>query len=233
MRLSFSEWRRQEMLQSAIDKGAAMLGAAAVLAGVASFALLILVVVSVVADAAGKNGAVVMASIVLVVGVAAGWLAKSVVVSVDCDSAAKIIFNADTGRPVITAADFRRIDLTPWLGGGVRRENLVRDRPYLKVIGIDRRLALVGLRLEVEDALRELARRSNVADQERMLLSDVALQLKVKKVITAEQAKALSQLFRLLNSAVHTKGVVIEAGVERWLINESPALVSTLMDLGS
>jgi hypothetical protein len=232
MRLSCSEWRTPEMLRSAIDRTAGILGAAAVLAGATSSGLLVLVVASVVADAAGKNEGLVMASIVLVVGVAAGWLAKSFVVWVDCDSAAKIVFNADVGAPVITAADFGRIDLTPWLGG-VRRENVVRERSYLKVIGIDRRLALVGLRLEVEDALRELARRSNVAGQERMLLSDVTLQLKVKKVITAGQAKALSQLFRLLNSVVHTREVVIEAGVERWLINESPALVCSLVDLAS
>jgi hypothetical protein len=95
-------------------------------------------------------------------------------------------------------------------------ENLTDDDP---------RLALAGLRIEIEKRLRHLALGNKIPVGKggvRRLLTD----LERKKLLGTEEIHVIQDLVVLLNSAIHVEE--IDAGYAKWAFDIGPKLLASL-----
>jgi hypothetical protein len=101
------------------------------------------------------------------------------------------------------------------------------ERPaYLEVASSDPNLALVGLRIELEKRLRDLARRSGISDADRLSLRRLLDLLRNQGVLGQKEAAALADLIASGNNAAH--GANVEPSVSAWAFEVGPSILAYL-----
>ena len=101
------------------------------------------------------------------------------------------------------------------------------ERPaYLEVASSDPNLALVGLRIELEKRLRDLARRSGISEADRLTLRRLLDLLRNQDVLGQKEAAALADLIASGNNAAH--GANVEPSVSAWAFEVGPSILSYL-----
>jgi hypothetical protein len=102
------------------------------------------------------------------------------------------------------------------------------ERPaYLEVASSDPNLALVGLRIELEKRLRDLARRSGISEADRLTpLRRLLDLLRNQGVLGQREAAALADLIASGNNAAH--GANVEPSVSAWAFEVGPSILSYL-----
>lgn len=98
---------------------------------------------------------------------------------------------------------------------------------YLSIANEDPRLALAGLRIEIEQRLKTLAN-ANGIDTERQGFRQLLRVLSENNIISKEQNSVLNDVIGLLNSAVH--GVEFDSKTANWAIDVGPRILSALDD---
>jgi hypothetical protein len=91
----------------------------------------------------------------------------------------------------------------------------------------DPKLALAGLRIEIEKRLNEIAE-SNGIKTEKVGVGRLLRTLGERELLSQEQRSVLSDMVGLLNSAVH--GGNIDDRAAEWALDIGPRLLSTLED---
>jgi hypothetical protein len=101
---------------------------------------------------------------------------------------------------------------------------LPRQLRYLDVARQDPNLALVGLRIEIESRLRQLAEDAGVSSRHglRRMLNDLI----DKNVIHPAAAEGLHELIRAGNEAAH--GANVDERTANWALEYGPKILSTL-----
>jgi hypothetical protein len=92
----------------------------------------------------------------------------------------------------------------------------------------DPNLALVGVRIEIEKRLLELARRRQI-DTSRKSLGYLLRQLQQDQTIPPEVASGLNELTALGNRAAHGAGVSPDAAA--WVLDTAPTILGILDDI--
>lgn len=95
---------------------------------------------------------------------------------------------------------------------------------YLKIASDDPNLALVGLRIEIETRLRELAEINGISGN--LPLSRMLRELRPHNVIIQEIEKALYQLIQAGNRAAH--GARVDRDASSWAIDSGPEILAVL-----
>jgi hypothetical protein len=89
----------------------------------------------------------------------------------------------------------------------------------------DPRLALAGLRIEIEQRLRRLAIENRIPVQGRGVKTLLG-ELSKKGLLDAEEISVIDDLVALLNGAIHAED--IDAGYARWAFEMGPRLLGSL-----
>ncbi len=95
---------------------------------------------------------------------------------------------------------------------------------YLKIASDDPNLALVGLRIEIETRLREMAETFGISGN--MPLSRILRELRSHNVTVQEIEKALYQLIQAGNRAAH--GARVDRDASSWAIDSGPGILAVL-----
>lgn len=95
---------------------------------------------------------------------------------------------------------------------------------YLSVADDDPSLGLVGLRIEIEKRLREIAEISGI-DTHRTL-SFIVATLKSTGVFDAQTTSGLNELINAGNHAAH--GALVDQDAATWAVNQGPKVLATL-----
>ena len=112
--------------------------------------------------------------------------------------------------------------------GTAESQTVTHPEPaYLAIAAQDPNLALVGLRIEIEKRLRDLAAKHGMSDQQpiRRIFDD----LRRRQVIDPEALSGLDELIMAGNRAAH--GARVEASVAQWAIDYGPRVLAVLDDL--
>jgi len=97
--------------------------------------------------------------------------------------------------------------------------------PDIAIAEEDPNLLLAGLRIEIEKRLRKIAA-SQGMEVERQGADQLLRRLTSAKAISPEERAVLSELIRLLNSAVH--GAEVDPRAARWAIDFGPRFLAAL-----
>lgn len=95
---------------------------------------------------------------------------------------------------------------------------------YLKIAGDDPNLALVGLRIEIETRLRELAETYGISGN--MPLSRILREIRPHNAMIQEIEKGLYQLIQAGNRAAH--GARVDRDASAWAIDSGPEILAVL-----
>ncbi len=95
---------------------------------------------------------------------------------------------------------------------------------YLKIASDDPNLAVVGLRIEIETRLRELAETYGISGN--LPLSRILRELRPHNVMMQEIEKALYQLIQAGNRAAH--GARVDRDASSWAIDSGPEILAVL-----
>lgn len=95
---------------------------------------------------------------------------------------------------------------------------------YLKIVGEDPNLALVGLRIEIETRMRKLAEAYDIP--ENLPLSRILSRLRSQNIVLRGLENALYQLIRAGNRAAH--GARVEEDAAFWAIDVGPEILNAL-----
>ncbi len=85
---------------------------------------------------------------------------------------------------------------------------------YRNIVDIDPRLALIGLRADLETMLKNLAKGFNVSVSDRDSSSKILSKLFDKGAITSRQFQFINTLFKICNSAAHGTLITKEQALE-------------------
>jgi hypothetical protein len=99
-----------------------------------------------------------------------------------------------------------------------------RRSSYLAVSDRDPSLARVGLRIELERRLRNLAAKNGIRDDQA--LKPLALNLKDAGILTEPSVKGIESILEAGNRAAH--GAEVDAKVTDWAFQEGPRILSIL-----
>lgn len=125
--------------------------------------------------------------------------------------------------------DFERAKKEADRAGLLARVNVVHPQKkysFQNVAGEDPKLALAGLRIEIEGRLVEIAE-SNGLETRKLGVGGLLRVLGEKKLLSQEQLSVLADMVGLLNSAVH--GGDIDMRAADWALDVGPRLLETLM----
>ncbi|WAC08403.1 MAG: hypothetical protein OS130_04205 [Thermodesulfobacteriota bacterium] len=100
-----------------------------------------------------------------------------------------------------------------------------RQYSFQLVAQEDPKLALAGLRIEIEKRLTEIAESNNI-NPEKAGIGRLLRILGERQLLSQEQRSALADMVGLLNSAVH--GGEIDNRAAEWALDVGPRLVSAL-----
>ena len=103
------------------------------------------------------------------------------------------------------------------------REGSVPAPSYLSVAESDPNLALVGLRIEIEKRIREIASRHDIKER---TLSGLLNALRHKHVLERSASHGLHELIRAGNNAAH--GAPVEKDVYGWAFDFGPLVLAKL-----
>ena len=81
---------------------------------------------------------------------------------------------------------------------------------YKKIADTDKRLALVGLRIDFEMMLKNLAKGSKIETKERESLNNIISKLLTHGKITRRQFDFINSIFKITNAAAHGAQISIE-----------------------
>lgn len=95
---------------------------------------------------------------------------------------------------------------------------------YLKIASDDPNLSLVGLRIEIETRLRELAQAYGIGGH--LPLSRILRELRPHNMMIQEIEKALYQLIQAGNRAAH--GARVDRDASSWAIDSGPEILAVL-----
>lgn len=95
---------------------------------------------------------------------------------------------------------------------------------YLAVASIDPNLALVGLRIEIEKRVRELAGRYGLADNRS--LTRMIEELRMRGVLRSDSASGLRDLIQAGNQAAH--GADVDGRATQWAMDYGPEVLAAL-----
>jgi hypothetical protein len=95
---------------------------------------------------------------------------------------------------------------------------------FLSIATQDSNLALVGLRIEIEKRLRDLAERYNIPEQRSLIR--IIHELRKRELFPHEFISGLEELVRAGNSAAH--GATVEPTVAQWAIDYGPVVLASL-----
>lgn len=104
-------------------------------------------------------------------------------------------------------------------------ETEIQEYTFQTVADDDPNLALAGLRIEIENRLRELAESKGLSSARKgagLLLRELV----DKRVITGKQRAVLEDIMGLLNKAVH--GAEVDSGSADWAIDIGPRILKNL-----
>jgi len=107
-------------------------------------------------------------------------------------------------------------------GGAERRQAIER---LSAVAASDPNLALIGVGIEVEKRLRDLAEKAGIGPTTRSP-SYLVAELQTANVLPLSVASGLRDLIALRNRAAH--GTTVDEGAARWALDELPTLLSVL-----
>ena len=96
------------------------------------------------------------------------------------------------------------------------------------VAGTDPNLALVGVRIEIEKRLIELAKRRGI-DSSRKSLGYLLRQLQQDQTIPSDLASGLNELTALGNRAAH--GTEVSQDAAAWVLDIAPTILGILDDI--
>lgn len=99
---------------------------------------------------------------------------------------------------------------------------------FVSVAASDPSLALVGLRIEIEQRIRKLATQHDIPNS-RNSLAGLIRDLKQRELLPYEVAKGLEQLVMAGNQAAH--GAKVEPQIADWAISTGPEVLSALDEL--
>lgn len=100
-----------------------------------------------------------------------------------------------------------------------------KEPAYISVAQEDPKLALAGLRIEIEQRLRAIAKALGL-NAERQGIGQLLRDLPQKNAISREEYSVLNDLVGLLNRAVH--GMEVEPRAAQWAIDVGPRLLTAL-----
>jgi hypothetical protein len=100
-----------------------------------------------------------------------------------------------------------------------------QDHAFQSVAAQDPNLALVGLRIEIEKRLRQMALVAGV-QSDRMSLGHLLRELAKNNALTPEQTSVLADMTGLLNKAAH--GLVADPSATAWALETGAGLLATL-----
>lgn len=99
-----------------------------------------------------------------------------------------------------------------------------QDRTYLKIINEDANLALVGLRIELENRVRALAEKNNV--DSNMPLAVLLQELRFKRIIDNDVFAGIQDLINSGNKAAH--GANVDPSISNWAFAHGPQILAVL-----
>ena len=102
----------------------------------------------------------------------------------------------------------------------------VSEPSFVAIAGQDANLALVGLRIEIEKRLRQLAAKAGLP--ERQSLWYIFRELRRREIINAQALRGLDDLIGAGNSAAH--GATVQDSVAQWAIDYGPKVLAVLDD---
>ncbi len=100
---------------------------------------------------------------------------------------------------------------------------------YIQIRTTDPNLALVGLRIEIESRLNQLAQLADVHFNRTSALSHLIRALEQRGILSDTQATGLRQLVTAGNAAAH--GAVVDENVAAWAFQSGPDILAALDSL--
>ena len=97
---------------------------------------------------------------------------------------------------------------------------------FVSIANQDPNLALVGLRIEIEKRLREMAARYGLP--ERQPLNRIFHELRRREILDPQALEGLDELIIAGNHAAH--GAVVQTSVAQWAIEYGPKVLAVLDD---
>jgi len=95
---------------------------------------------------------------------------------------------------------------------------------FVSIASQDPNLALVGLRIEIEKRLRQLAVKHGLAD--RLPLRQILNELRRKEILDPQVLQGLDELIIAGNNAAH--GATVQDSIAQWAIDYGPNILATL-----
>ncbi|KUG13794.1 hypothetical protein BEI02_03325 [Elizabethkingia sp. HvH-WGS333] len=100
-----------------------------------------------------------------------------------------------------------------------------KNYDFIEIANTNQALALVGLRIEIEKKLREIANKYNLETQ-RLSVSQIIRLLSDKNILTIQESNVLRDILSTLNQASH--GVEYDGRTGDWIIEVGPELIESL-----
>ena len=129
--------------------------------------------------------------------------------------------------PILEKAGDRivRSGLMPSVDAPIGKQGKRRVYAFEAVGGEDPNIVLVGLRIELERRLREIARTRGITEERRSLRRVIG-NLARRSIIQTNEASALADLLPLLNGAAH--GATVDRAALEWALDFGPSLLDAL-----
>jgi hypothetical protein len=96
---------------------------------------------------------------------------------------------------------------------------------FLNVVDIDSKLALSGLRMEIESRLKDLAVHNSIS-VDRIGINQIAKKLKENGILNKNETEAILEVLPILNSASH--GNDVDKNTHKWAIQIGPQILDSL-----
>jgi len=97
---------------------------------------------------------------------------------------------------------------------------------FVSIASQDPNLAIVGLRIEIEKRLRQVAMKHGLPD--RLPLRQLLSELRRKEILDSQALQGLDELIIAGNNAAH--GATVQASVAQWAIDFGPKVLAVLDD---